>query len=94
MANKVLNKLKTGSKVTNVEVKDFDQLDTAVAKGRQVRNFLSGLLNDLEGANALHHEVKQAEGAKIDEAQRRIDIANSELAANSSLADGLRTLGL
>lgn len=80
----------------NVEVKlqDVDKLDQAVNKGRQVRNFLTGLLNDLETANDLHHEVKDVEAAKIDEAQRRIDVANSELEANAKLAEGLRTLGL
>jgi hypothetical protein len=76
------------------KVKEVDRLDVAVAQGRQVRNFLSGLLNDLEGANALHHEVKDVESAKIDEANRRINIANAELEANAKLAEGLKTLGL
>ena len=96
MAVKAISKLKKSKAEAGirVEVKDVDRLDVAVAQGRQVRNFLTNLLNDLEGANAIHHEVKDAEAAKIDEAQRRIDIANSELDANAKLAEGLRTLGL
>lgn len=84
------------SKTTDapVKAKEIDRLDVAVSQGRQVRNFLSGLLNDLEGANAIHHEVKEVEAAKIDEAERRINIANAELDANAKLAEGLRTLGL
>jgi hypothetical protein len=88
--------IKRSKKVADVQVKtkEVDRLDVAVAQGRQVRNFLTNLLNDLEGANAIHHEVKATEADKIDEAQRRIDIANSELEANAKLAEGLKTLGL
>jgi hypothetical protein len=85
------NKVNDDLKVTAPKI---DPLDKAVAQGRQVRNFLTGLLTDLEDANSIHHEVKSIEAAKIDEANRRIDIANAELEANAKLADGLKTLGL
>ena len=92
MAVKAISKLKKSKAEAGirVEVKDVDRLDVAVAQGRQVRNFLTGLLNDLDAANEIHHEVKSVEAAKIDEANRRIEIANSELQANASLATNLR----
>lgn len=70
-----------------------DPLDQAITQGRNVRGFLSGLVNDLDEANSLHNDVVADEEAKIAEAAARKELAEQEKAANEALAANLRGLG-
>lgn len=71
-----------------------DPLDQAIDKGRNVRGFLSGLVNDLDEANSLHNNVVADAEDTIQAAAARKEIAQQETAANAALATNLRSLGL